>query len=279
MATTGNDIIKRLLEENRTFSVARVGLGAETIFAYQVSKYQPVDQKTLYTLHNNAGIYFSPEQQGLDAIAFSDDYISAIKNADYLGAWYNTFIHSVEQEWIQQFGLQDRHFAATDLEPYYSDAPWSKALKNKRVLVISPFTDSIVEQYTNHREKLFSNPDVLPEFTLIPLKSCLTSAGAKLGNSWIDNFQSMCRQIDALDFDVALLGCGGYGLPLVNYIKQEKKKSAIYIGGALQIMFGIRGKRWDTNENINRFYNEWWIRPTKSEQIAGQDRIEGGCYW
>ena len=27
-----------------------------------------------------------------------------------------------------------------------------------------------------------------------------------------------------LDFDIALLGCGGYGLPLCNYIKKSLKK-------------------------------------------------------
>jgi hypothetical protein len=275
----GNEVIKRLLESDKVFSVVRVGLGAETVFSYQVAKMTPIEPRMIYTLHNNAGIYFSQKQNGHDAITFADQYLYSVKSADYLGTWYNTFVHPIEKEWIERFGLQDRHFKATDLEPYYFDDPWSKWLANKRVLVISPFTDSIVEQYTNHREKLFANPDVLPEFTLVPLKSCQTSAGIKLGDSWLDNFQAMCKEIDTLDFDIALLGCGGYGLPLVNYIKNEKKRSAIYIGGALQILFGVKGKRWDENSNINRFYNEHWIRPAKHEQLEGQNRIENGCYW
>jgi len=275
----GSKIIHRLLEENKVFSIVRVGLGAETIFSYRVSKMQPVEPKLIWTLHNNAGVYFDPKRQWSDAITFSDEYVKGIKTTDYLGTWYNSFIHPVEQEWIQQFGLQDRHFTATDLEPYYSDTPWSKGLQNKRVLVISPFTDTIVEQFTKNREKLFSNPDVLPEFTLVPLKSCQCLAGIKLGDSWVDNYDAMCRQIDALDFDIALLGCGGYGVPLVNYIKHEKKKSAIYMGGALQIMFGVRGKRWDDNPNINCFYNEYWVRPSKDEQMERQVQVEGACYW
>jgi hypothetical protein len=63
------------------------------------------------------------------------------------------------------------------------------------------------------------------------IKSVNTCAGNKLGNSWIDNYNELCREIDDLDFDVALLGCGGYGLPLVNYIRNYKNKSAIYMGG------------------------------------------------
>jgi len=278
-AVNGNEVIKRLLVSDKVFSIVRCGLGAETIFSYQVSKMQPVEPRTIYTLHNNAGIYFDQKKQGMDVITFADTYVNGMRTADYLGTWYNSFIHPIEKEWIQQFGLQDRHFKATDLEPYYFGEPWSKELANKRVLIISPFTDSIVQQYTNHREKLFDNPDILPEFTLVPLKSCQTSAGIKLGNSWQDNYEAMCRQIDALDFDVALLGCGGYGVPLVNYIKHEKKRSAIYIGGALQILFGIKGKRWDENPDINRFYNEHWIRPAKHEHFQEQNQVENACYW
>jgi hypothetical protein len=275
----GNTIIRRLLEENKVFSIVRVGLGAETIFAYRVSKMQPVDKTLIYTLHNNAGIYFDEKRQWMDAITYSDEYVKGIKTSDYMGLWYDSFIHPIEKEWISQFGLQDRHFAATDLEPYYSENPWSKGLANKRVLVISPFTDSIAKQFTENREKLFKNPDVLPEFTLIPLKSCQCLAGIKIGDSWIDNYNKMCREIDALDFDVALLGCGGYGVPLINYIKSEKKRSAIYLGGALQILFGVHGKRWDDNPNINCFYNENWVRPSEQEQLLGQTQVENACYW
>ena len=35
----------------------------------------------------------------------------------------------------------------------------------------------------------------------------------------------MCQEIKKLDFDIALLGCGGYGLPLCNFIKKDMDKS------------------------------------------------------
>jgi hypothetical protein len=89
----------------------------------------------------------------------------------------------------------------------------------------------------------------------------------------------MCAKIDRLDFDIALLGCGGYGLPLVNYIKNTKKRSAIYVGGALQILFGIRGKRWDNMPQINKFYNSRWVRPSEEEKIIGLEKVEEGCYY
>lgn len=57
----------------------------------------------------------------------------------------------------------------------------------------------------------------------------------------------MCDDIKKLDFDVALLSCGGYGNHLSYFIYKEMNKSALYIGGGLQIWFGIMGKRWETS--------------------------------
>ena len=47
-----------------------------------------------------------------------------------------------------------------------------------------------------------------------------------------------------MDFDIALLGCGCYGHPLCDFIRNELNKSAIYVGGGLQLLFGVMGKRW-----------------------------------
>ena len=47
-----------------------------------------------------------------------------------------------------------------------------------------------------------------------------------------------------MDFDIALLGCGCYGHPLCDFIRNELNKSAIYIGGGLQLLFGVMGGRW-----------------------------------
>lgn len=279
----GNAIISDLLQSDTNFSIVRCGIGTETIFSYNSKLDENYEkhhsyQTTLYHLHNNTGIYFHPKYNKVDIQLYVNEYNNAVKSCNYIGVWYDSWIHQIEKQFIDMYHLDHQHFKATDLEPYYFSNPWSKYLENKKVLIISPFTDTIEKQY-QRRELLFENKDILPSFTLLTLKSNNTAAFNRDGDSWMDNFQNMCSQIDTLDFDVALLGCGGYGLPLVNYIKNNKKKSAIYIGGALQIMFGIKGRRWDTNNNINKFYNEYWVRPSSAEQINNLKNIEGGCYW
>ena len=80
------------------------------------------------------------------------------------------------------------------------------------------------------------------------------------------------------DFNVAILGCGAYGFPLAARIKQAGKQ-AIHLGGATQILFGIKGSRWDNNPFISKLYNSNWIRPNESEKPTNSGSVENSCYW
>ena len=92
----------------------------------------------------------------------------------------------------------------------------------------------------------------------------------------------MCQDIKNIDFDIALLGCGGYGLPLCHYIKTELNKSAIYIGGGLQLLFGVFGQRWETSEFWKKIIEEndcKFIKPSGDEICKNSNTIENNCYW
>jgi hypothetical protein len=92
----------------------------------------------------------------------------------------------------------------------------------------------------------------------------------------------MCDDIQKLDFDIALLSCGGYGMPLCNFIKNNLKKSAIYVGGGLQLLFGVIGQRWLTHPVILKIIEEnqpKFIRPSGDEIVINNGIVELGCYW
>ena len=55
-----------------------------------------------------------------------------------------------------------------------------------------------------------------------------------------------------IDFDVAIIGCGAYGFPLAAKLKQAGKQ-AIHLAGATQLLFGIKGKRWEEYQFQKRF--------------------------
>jgi len=165
------------------------------------------------------------------------------------------------------------------IEPYYFDNPWSKALKEKKVLVIHPFAETIEKQFKN-RERLFENREVLPEFKLQTIKAVQTIAGTKdtRFKDWFEALEYMYDEAMKRDFDIALIGCGAYGFPLAAKIKKAGKQ-AIHMGGSLQILFGIKGKRWDNHEIIGRMYNEAWVRPGEKDIPQKKEIVEGGCYW
>jgi hypothetical protein len=78
--------------------------------------------------------------------------------------------------------------------------------------------------------------------------------------------------------EVVIVGCGAYGFPLAARLKAAAKQ-VIHLGGATQILFGIRGRRWDQHPQISCFYNPAWVRPAPGERPAGAEGVEAACYW
>jgi hypothetical protein len=81
-------------------------------------------------------------------------------------------------------------------------------------------------------------------------------------------------------FDIALCSCGGYGNPVVGFI-HSIGKSAIYVGGVLQMYFGVLGGRWEHERQdiVELYKNEYWTRPSEEERPKGHETIERSCYW
>lgn len=167
-----------------------------------------------------------------------------------------------------------------DLEPYMHDQPWTEVLAGRRVLVVHPFAETIAAQYQARRTQLFANPRVLPAFELQTLKAVQSIAGSPTPfSSWFDALAHMEDAIAARTFDVAIIGCGAYGLPLAAHVKRLGRQ-AVHLGGQTQLLFGIRGKRWETgHERIRAMFNEHWVLPDERDRPARYAAVEGGAYW
>ena len=150
--------------------------------------------------------------------------------------------------------------------------------ERKKNLVVHPFEKTIKRQYQIH-DKLFENPDILPDFKLITLKAVQSIAGETVPYAtWFEALQSMEDKIKTIDFDIAIIGCGAYGLPLASFIKTLGKK-AVHLGGATQLLFGIKGKRWEEREDFKKLFNEYWTHPLPDDTPSHFKRVESGCYW
>ena len=86
------------------------------------------------------------------------------------------------------------------------------------------------------------------------------------------------KRVAAYQFDVALLSCGSYGLPLGHYITHHLGATAIYVGGALQLFFGLRGLRW--RREIAPYASDAWACPERPKwDTSGMENYGLGPYW
>lgn len=233
------------------------------------------EEETMYPMRNNAG-FFSATPELLKR--FSEMMIEDMPLIDILASW------RFEEEYFSK-ELQNAY--KIDFEPYnpfWSDVPWTAALENKKVLVVHPFAETIQKQYLR-KELIHKDPRVLPTFDLQTIKAIQTIGNQGDGRfeTWFDALEFMKNEIDKMDYDVCLLGCGAYGMPLAAHVKRSGKK-AVHLGGSLQLLFGIRGARWE-NSNYNATYNysklmnEFWVKPSATETPSKAQQVEEGCYW
>lgn len=175
------------------------------------------------------------------------------------------------------------------LEPFHSKKPWTRWLAGKRVVVVHPFARSIQKQYAR-REKLFDNPEVLPEFASLRIIPAVQSLGGKNErfSDWFEALDWMKQEMDKEPYDVALIGCGAYGFHLAAHAKRTGHQG-IHLGGVLQLLFGIRGRRWEQNNlpdiwnlpngSYLRLFNSYWVRPQRDERPKSAENVESATYW
>ncbi len=273
-----NEYIINLIKNNKPFFISRVGIGSETYSTYHYETTGTIGRYE--TLDNNAGIYYKNEA---DIKRYNTYYSNALKNSDALATW-NDNVLKEQSYFIEKYKLPKLHYQV--IEPFYqiekNIIPFTHYLNDKKILIISPFIDSFIEQM-DKQFKLYKNTNIfLPKQKFVYYKSLNTSAGNRIeGHSnWMHTYLQMIKEIKELDFDVALVSCGGYGLPICNYIKEHMNKSSIYVGGGLQLFFGVIGNRWlsdpDWRQRIFESPSEF-MRPKEIQENS--EKVENSCYY
>lgn len=286
-----SEMIYNLLTDNKPCMIARFGaneinavinyLGVNakhhSIWKFIIGE-QPEwwwNKKVMYYMQNNAGFFpANPENmQRFGEIMIKDAY-----EVDLLGSWLK------QEYYLKKYLRNDLLKVSREIcNPFFSVSPWTQALAGKKVLVIHPFEETIKKQYIK-REKLFINSDILPEFELYTLKAVQSLGGrSNQFKNWFDALEWMKHEMNKINYDICLIGCGAYGFPLAAHAKRMGKK-AIHLGGSLQLLFGIIGARW-MDPNYNKTYNyshlinEYWVKPSPEEKPQNALTVEGGCYW
>lgn len=282
----GNDVILHELQKNKPCLITRFGATEFKIIEYF---YKHMHQKNIVfpqkykdEMKLLSG-FFSNSDELL--LKYACDNLQMLKNVDVFAPWMHRLTKKTEQIIFEEYNKNAKLVTLPCLAPnlFFVKNPWTQYLKGKKVLIIHPFEKSIQSQYKK-RHLLFGDKEILPDFKLITIKTVQglgDSEEVKNFENWYEALESMYKKIDEVDFDIALVSGGAYSTLLAHYIK-EKGKQAINVAGALQILFGIKGQRWENNQ-IAPFINEHWVYPSEEEtpkNLEAYAKKEGfNAYW
>lgn len=279
----GNRLIKGLIEGDDPVMIARYGdIELMAIWSVLTGSSPEEQLRRARQLRINAGVF--PVDLAILS-RFTAAYEDAARRLDCLAIWnFERGRWKMEERIFREFSPDAALVSIRSIESWLFRDPWTEALRGQRVLVVHPFDETIRKQYVK-RNRLFEDERVLPDFeSLETLRAVQSAAGSATPfATWFHALDAMCSDIANREFDVALIGAGGYGLPLAAFVKGLGKK-AVHMGGVTQILFGIMGARWEKvipggYPPLTRFANASWTRPLSSERPEGFESVDGGAYW
>lgn len=288
----GSRQICNIMSSNTPFFIGRNGtIEIEILFFWVLRRRgggrNPYPTNLQLQIEQNAGI-FPGTAESIDR--WCEAYIEALSHMDGGAAgWY-------EPVWRAEKGILDIHAPHAfrtplrSLEPYYvpRGLRWTEQLVGKHVAVVSSFADTMQAQiqrpkeiWTGAQEGLLDISGVTWTFVRTGYAPMTARGNAEWPGthaSWQDSVQYVVNAVVASGAKVALIGCGGLGMIIAARLKVFGI-SAIVLGGAIQVLFGIKGRRWATHSVISRFWNDAWVWPSPVEIPGAAVLVEGGCYW
>jgi hypothetical protein len=282
----GASKICELLLGAKPFFVGRNGtIEVETVYSWAVHKlpYAPYVKEQL---QRNAGVFPSTDSS---INAWAAAYTKALSMLDTVAAgWYKP-MEREEHMLLKLLAPNAVQHPLRSLEPYYVGAGerWTQHLAGKKVAVVSSFTKTIQSQlerinqvWTGDKAGLIP-ADVDWKFVqtgYAPILALGRGGWPEGVNTWQLAVNSIVERVIASGAKIVLVGCGGLGMVIGGRLR-ELGVSVILLGGAIQVLFGIKGKRWATHGVISHFWNESWVWPAAEEVPKGAELVEGGCYW
>lgn len=285
--------IEKALSENTGLFVGRFGtIEFETMWYHSMTG--TLKKELLPVLERNAGVFG-------DATSISrwcSEYAASVTSADIFATGWYAPIKVREQEILKRVLFYGKQCILRALEPYYwpVEERWTGVLNGQKVCVVSSFTDTISAQLAKGEERVWSSNAVQgalwpsnavglwpsAEWSFVKTGYAPSLALGRAGwecdaESWETCVEYVVSEVLKTGARVVIIGCGGLGMVIASRLKREGK-ICIVMGGATQVLFGIKGRRWE-NHQISGFWNSEWVGPSASETPAGASEVERGCYW
>jgi hypothetical protein len=249
-----------LIKSKEPASIVRMGNVEMTAILQDKGIY-----KQMFT---NAGFYGDEEIYK----KWKNMYVQALYNCDVLLDVYTCPSFVIQGDIMTKLNLWKPTLP-------YNENPifWIKMIEDidEPIGIISFFKADITRQ-VGKMAKIWKNQK-LKNKNFVIVKAFQSITGNQPHENWHRTYIEMQKRIDKHPhIRLWFVSCGCYGLPLCDYLK-SKGSRAVYLGGMLQLLFGLKGKRWDNRPEVQALVNSHWRYP--EERPENSTTVEGGCYW
>ena len=242
----------------------------------------------LEIIENNAGVFPTSEESIQHWLAATR---KSVESADILAVGWYSKTAEYERQLLMKWGWYsaEKAVALRDLEPYYSqDTRWTSLLEGLDVCVVSSFAESAKLQVAKGEDRIWPGAGgslwankVRWHWVQTGYAPVLAQGRAnweESPESWEEAVDWVVSEVLKTKARVVLIGCGGLGMIIGSRLKAAGK-ICVVMGGAIQVLFGIKGGRWANHKDISKFWNDEWTWPSADETPRGALTVEQGCYW
>ena len=294
------NMIREALDKNTSLLIGKIGtIECNILYMLTFLQDREIPLEAREVLEVNAGVF----PCDLESVRqWGDEARNSIIAADCLATgWYeNTkkqereLLNSVKAKGllnsVKAKGLQE--VSLRSLEPYYDyitdeEGPWTTLLTNQSVCVVSSFTESAKIQIQKGEKRVWlAKKGIWPSSTkwhwvqtgYAPILARGRAGWEESPESWSEAVSWVVAEVLATDARIIIIGCGGLGM-LIGARLKAHGKICLVLGGATQVLFGIKGRRWENHPVISAFWNSEWVWPSLEETPAGACEVENSCYW
>jgi hypothetical protein len=281
--------LKAAIETNAGYAAGRIGISEQFWMYYPILLRDGINKTKLRVFEKH--LFFHGSQQGLFPVQsdfylkYNEFYVEKIREIDCLGLILDPVMGP---KLILFYSLTNKLIYFKDQIPDKSSPSnpencYLHFFEDKKLLLICPFAELLKERATKEifegvwsktGKKWFHPKGV--EALEIPYG--FAGETHQKYASTILLLEAIEAEIERRDFDIALIGAGGLTIPIASFVKEIGKVS-VSLGGDLQILFGVIGKRWRHLERWGKgYFNEWWVDMPEKYRPKETDIAEG-AYW
>jgi len=283
--------LRSALQQGKGFAIGKLGLSEQALLLYPtlLERCQTRQQRLALTLQTRLhcavqmGLFPCSEEAML---SYAELHGKATRELDLLGLVGGR----LEADLLDRLRPKGLTINLLELEPDRSvpdrsEHCWLPELEGKRVLIVSSIAELLCQRanqatfeavWSKSGKPWFDPAQVLP----LPFPYCYDVSTQQRFGSSENLLEWIVDQLDPTCFDLALIAGSSLGIPIASAIK-AMNRSAIALGGALQVLFGVGGRRWWNDPHWRQHHiTPAWISvpPELVPHVAG-GYVDGGAYW